>query len=397
MLRRTYITGYTVVLLAFVTLPTWATDTMLDVPALTGSPRELQNKLLQRLAQVDNSQKSLYQALSSKHRKLIEAHQRTLAWEREISKSEESFTQVKDHWEKIEGHDGERRKWEEHYTAFRAASSAQRSHINEWHHTIQDYLQWMRAAIDQLKQLDQSIPELKRAIQRLKIDEEEIGPYERRVRDAETAYSTIMLTNNAKSREIRDTITTLQEELADEQSAMVTREDTANIIWQTVSKQVEHEKRETAAARLKAEEEARRQVEADRRKQEQERAREVIVQRQAEEAQRQADQKIKFQTFINQHHAKDLSDYRSAYTFWNNPFAYQGKTVFLIGGYHKHIGPNQAIVAIVPDRNPSQYIVQWDTSRNLAELAAIVNGSFHNSTNRGSRHIGTVHFPVKCR
>jgi hypothetical protein len=73
---------------------------------------------------------------------------------------------------------------------------------------------------------------------------------------------------------------------------------------------------------------------------------------------------------------KDLREEKSAITFHVTKAKASLQLVMdkkAEEGYHKHIGPNQAIVAIVPDRNPAQYIVQWDTPRNLAELA--VKGS----------------------
>lgn len=97
------------------------------------------------------------------------------------------------------------------------------------------------------------------------------------------------------------------------------------------------------------------------------------IARQAQEEQAArvaAERRQHLQEFLNKHHATDLSDWLKSTAFHNNPFAYQGQHVFLSGGYHKHIGKNQAIVAIAPSRDPADYIVQWDTPRNLAEEAA---------------------------
>jgi len=136
------------------------------------------------------------------------------------------------------------------------------------------------------------------------------------------------------------------------------------------AEQLPHEAAEKQA------EEAQRQRQAMRRTQEAEEAqrqREAVRQAQkAEEAQRQrqaAEYETRVQELLKRHKAIDLSDMRKAIALLKNPFAYQGQHVFLSGGYNKHIGPGQAIINLVPAAFTNPNYVQWDTQRNLAELA----------------------------
>ena len=72
---------------------------------------------------------------------------------------------------------------------------------------------------------------------------------------------------------------------------------------------------------------------------------------------------------LERHHAINMSTLNDGLVFYKNPFAYENKLIFLGGAYQKHIGPDQAIVSILPARDATTYAVQWDTRRNLAELA----------------------------
>jgi len=69
---------------------------------------------------------------------------------------------------------------------------------------------------------------------------------------------------------------------------------------------------------------------------------------------------------LHKHNAQDFSSLSDALRLYQNPLAYQGKLLYLQGAYHRNIGRTEAIVAILPDRDPSTYVVQWDTIRNLA-------------------------------
>ncbi len=81
----------------------------------------------------------------------------------------------------------------------------------------------------------------------------------------------------------------------------------------------------------------------------------------------QAEKERPFKELLHRHKAVDMSSLNDSYKLYVNPFAYQGKRVFLSGGYHKNIGRHEALVAILPDQNPTKYIVVWHTSRNLAD------------------------------
>lgn len=129
----------------------------------------------------------------------------------------------------------------------------------------------------------------------------------------------------------------------------------------------------------KKERENKRQAEAERKRRDQERQTSLAADaaREVEERTHReittAERATRLSKFLARHHAADLSEPTKSVAFHNNPFAYQGQHVFLSGGYHKNIGRREAIVAIAPSQEPTDYIVQWDTARNLAELA--VSGS----------------------
>lgn len=82
---------------------------------------------------------------------------------------------------------------------------------------------------------------------------------------------------------------------------------------------------------------------------------------------RHDDREARRSALLNKYRAEDFSALSSAYRLYQNPFAYKGKTLMVSGSYHKNLSVNEAIVAILPDRNPTRYIVQWDTEQNHAQ------------------------------
>lgn len=329
----------------------------------------MQNKLLQWIGRIKNEQEDLYQALRSKQLKVANALQSLTDLEAKASQQGASLNDLRSEWDRIEGHDEERRRWEAEAQAFHASIDSQRDQIRQQYRLTQNYYQWIESAMNQAKMVSDDLSTTKRELQKIRLDDENLAPYEQKLRQAVRTCGEIRTSYNAKAKDFALASQKYLDLLRDAKEAVLAYQRKAATITDTVIRQVAEERRAKEEADRKA---AQQRAEEERRARTAERAQ----QRAEEERQRAAEKEVrdtKQASFLEPYHAMDLSDYRSAFAFWNNPFAYQGKSVFLVGGYHKHIGPNAAIVAIVPDRNPAQYIVQWDTSRNLAELA--VNGS----------------------
>lgn len=131
-----------------------------------------------------------------------------------------------------------------------------------------------------------------------------------------------------------------------------------------------------------SEESARQKAEAMRKQEERdERERAIVRQRESERAavraaaeQRErekvaalkAEKEAKFQSLLSKYHAEDMSSSTRLSQFYQNPFAYEGKRIFLSGAYIKNIDRETAIVSIAPHINNYTYVVAWRTSRNIA-------------------------------
>jgi hypothetical protein len=375
-----------------------ATDTMLDVPGATKTPSQVKWDLLKNLRETEVAAQSNRETLSDLQKKIdpILHANKDLAI---IASVEKEFAEMSERWSQIEDDSKAYQAWKLEHTTFLEAARVQRSHVSDLQAAIWDMRDSLQSSITELDMQLRDFDILHQEIKRLPNTYEELGPYKQKVRAARSRYNDQARHGQNLFKDFRGRISPIEDTIKDGRATIVLQQSKARAIFQQAKQALE--------AKRRAAEEEKQAAEAEKRKAEQEAARqreeEEDKRRMAERAQQRAEEERRMAaersarhdkhiSFLETHQAKDLSDYRLAFAFWSNPFAYQGKNVFLVGGCHKHIGPNQAIVAIVPDRNPEQYIVQWDTSRNLAEIA--VNGKPY--VRCVVKVLGTIHVQHAC-